>query len=160
MDFFTHIIFVVVIGYLFHGTQIPLWIPAIIGAVLPDLIGETFYQIGRIAKGKKIKILYDEEVSGSHAYLGNSSFLFPYNLLHSFVMIPFLFLFLLPIDFIIAYTSHLLLDLFSHSKKTWGVMAFWPFSKKRFGGEEDWWQWRVYKKLKSLFKSFIINNFL
>jgi hypothetical protein len=147
MDVFTHILFGALIGYFFHGTQISLWWVAVLGAILPDLIGETLYQIGRVVKGKKTKFIYDKEVSKSHTYLGDSKFLYPYNLMHSLVIIPILFIFSVQIDFIVAYLSHILLDLVSHSRKTWGIMIFWPFSRRRFGVNKDWWEWEFFKKI-------------
>jgi len=141
----THLIAGASVGYIIYGGNILAWWPAILGSVLPDIIGESCYQIGRIAKKKKIKFVYDKEITLSCKDLANSIYLIPYNTLHSvFILIAF-FLLSLPAGFIIAYATHIALDSFSHEKETWGIMLFWPLSKKRYGGKKNWWEWKAFE---------------
>lgn len=151
MDIGTHILTGIIITYFLSDFNSGMWMLIIIFSLLPDLIGETLYQIGRIAKGKGIKLIYDEEVTNSSTYLGNSLFLFPYNFLHSIFAIIFLILLSIPNILILAYTSHLILDIISHSKKSWGIMIFWPLSKTRFGPNSNWWEWKFLKNKNILY---------
>ena len=41
---------------------------------------------------------------------------------------------LTPYYFSVPYAIHILIDVFSHSKHNFGIMLFWPFYKKIFGG--------------------------
>ncbi len=155
MDFGTHLLSGIVLSYFLTDYVSSFWILIIIFSLLPDLIGEFFYQVGRVRNGKNIKFIYDEEVTDSSKYLGNSKFLIPYDFLHSLLAIILLYVFSFPYELIMAYTSHILLDVVSHSKKSWGIMTFWPFYKKRFGPSKDWWSWKFLKGYNVLYFNLI-----
>ena len=145
MDFGTHLLSGIILAYILTDFNSWMWVLIIIFALLPDLIGELFYQIGRITKGYKIKLIYDQEITSSSLYLKNSKYMIPYNFLHSLLAIGLLYIFSLPFELIIAYAIHIVLDLVSHSRDSWGIMIFWPFNKKRFGPKKNWWEWKFLK---------------
>ncbi|MCA9496467.1 MAG: metal-dependent hydrolase [Nanoarchaeota archaeon] len=156
MDLGTHLLSGIIVAHIYSNFASPMWFLIIFFSLLPDLIGEFFYLLARKMHGKKIKLFYDEEVTNSSSYLGNSIYLYPYNFLHSLFMPLLLYIFLLPLELIIAYSTHLILDIFSHSKKSWGIMIFWPFYKKRFGNNKNWWEWKILKG-KNIFYFNLVN---
>ena len=147
MDEGTHLLSGLIIALFFglgdFNSYFVLW--AVLGSILPDVIGEPFYQLARFKKGKKIKIIYDQDVSDSIKDFGKSYYSYPYYFCHSLFPIVFFSVFNLPLIFILSLFFHIILDVFSHSKNTGGMMLLWPFIKKRIGSKQDWWNWKIFK---------------
>ena len=149
MDVGTHLLSGIILAYLFRNNT--NWLLIILASELPDLIGELFYQAGRLSIGKKIKVFYDTEISESSKKLGHSAYLIPYNFLHSIFSIMLLLIVSVPTAIVLAYSTHIFLDLISHSRNTWGIMLFWPFSTTRLGSKKDWWQWKWFKSKRVIY---------
>ncbi len=152
MDAPTHFLVGIILAYYFGDPTLLSWGIIILGATMPDLIGEPFYYLGKFKKTKKIEYPYDKEDTISYKYLKKSKYEIPYNFMHSIIsLIIFFILLILILEikigylFILAYSTHLVIDLFSHSRRNWGIMPFWPFYVKRFGPKKDWWEWRLIK---------------
>jgi hypothetical protein len=64
----------------------------------------------------------------------------------------------IPAEFILGHAIHILMDILSHSKNSWGIMVFWPFSTKRSGPEKNWWEWEPLKGKRLLW--FNVINYL
>jgi len=158
MDFGTHLLTGILLAIFLQLSQFNLWYLAILGAVLPDLIGELVYYIGLWKKTKRFTIFYDKEITASSKEFSNSYYMIPYNFLHSFISVILLLILGFPEEFMLGYVSHILIDIISHAKENWGIMMLWPFSKKRVGPKTNWWEWKIMEGKKLIW--FNIVNYI
>jgi len=145
MDFGTHFLTGIILSTVLYLSQSEFWYLAILGSVLPDLIGELVFYLGLWKRKRKFTIFYDKEITNLSKEFSNSYYMIPYNFLHSFLSIILMIILSIPNEFILGHAVHIFIDLLSHSKESWGIMVFWPFSKKRAGPKSNWWEWKQLK---------------
>lgn len=150
MDVITHLIAGIIFGLIINANNINIWIIILIASILPDLFTETSYRISIKQLEKKIGKRLTPKIVRKRKELwteiNKSKFLIPYHFMHSIFFIIIIGL-LTPYYFFIPYFLHILIDAFTHSKKNFGIILFWPFYTKRFGINKNWWEWKFFKKI-------------
>ena len=143
MDFLTHALVGALLGELSPKRIKNRQAKGALAAMSPDIANLVAYPYLGIKSGNMIPYAYPRDFYANPWIVDHWTWI-PWEITHSFlfwglIVMPLLIWFRKPLLLGIAYASHLLLDMPSHSG-IWSTVPFYPF-EYRFDGWFDAWAW-------------------